>query len=244
MKYIVWLLLASLVVLNFGSVKNFGAKIIEAGSRDEKKVVLTFDADMTPGMLAKLKSGKVKSYYDQQIIDTLKQESVPATIFITGLWATAYPDAVKDIGANSLFEIGNHSYTHGAFEKPCYGLFPVKDKTKEIADTQAILTKLTGKTPKYFRFPGGCFNDSDVALVESMGLKAVAWDVVSGDAFSSDEYHISKRIQDGVQNGSIIVMHLSGGPNAPATSSVLPSVIHDLKAKGFTFVPLSALIGQ
>jgi len=94
----------------------------------------------------------------------------------------------------------------------------------------------------FFRFPGGCSSRSDRALVRAMGLRAVGWDVVSGDAFCSDSQAIVDRTVASTQNGSIIVMHLSGAPNAPMTAVALPSLVKILRERGFSFVTLSRLL--
>ena len=52
----------------------------------QKIVALTFDADMTPGMLRELKAGKVASWYNGKVIEALRQQQAPATLFLTGLW--------------------------------------------------------------------------------------------------------------------------------------------------------------
>jgi peptidoglycan/xylan/chitin deacetylase (PgdA/CDA1 family) len=92
--------------------------IFDHAATSQKMVALTFDADMTPGMLRELKSKKVASWYDERVIETLRQQQVPATLFLTGLWIEAYSAATKELSANPLFELGNHSYSHGAFILP------------------------------------------------------------------------------------------------------------------------------
>src|SRR5581483_6775328 len=60
-------------------------QVFEHGSRFKHQVAITFDADMTQGMLLMLKNGLVKSWYNSQIIDLLHQNQVKATFFLTGL---------------------------------------------------------------------------------------------------------------------------------------------------------------
>jgi len=43
-------------------------------------------------------------------------------------------------------------------------------------------------------------------------------------------------------NGSIIVLHMNGAPNAPRTADTLFEIIEQLKNKGFEFVKLSELL--
>lgn len=227
-------------------VRNIDAKIpagiLEHGSREAKVVALTFDADMTPKMKNDLKIGIVKSWYEKGVIDILEKNNVPATLFLTGMWAELYPDVTKELGENPLFEIGNHSYDHGAFHMPCYGLGEVKDKRAEVKRTQEILKNLIGYTPKYFRFPGGCGASDDVALVSQLGLQVIGWDDISGDAYIRDsaEPIISQTLKN-AQNGSIIVFHMHGGRTAPQTVHALQAIIDGLRKKGFSFVKVSEL---
>ena len=62
-----------------------------------KTVILSFDADMTPSMRARLMTGKVKAWYDPVIIDMFIQDHVPARIFVTGLFAEVYPDLIRQL---------------------------------------------------------------------------------------------------------------------------------------------------
>lgn len=218
------------------------AALITHGSRDKNEIALTFDADMTPKMKKEMNDGKVKSWYDARITAILEKENVPATFFITGMWAEMYPDAVKDISGRKLFEIGNHSYDHAAFHLPCYKLAPATNTREEVAHTQKILAGLIGREPTLFRFPGGCADDAKIKEVSDSGLTPIGWDVSSADAFSYNAAAILRQVLGKTQNGSIIVMHLSGPPNAPETAAVLPGVIQQLRAKGFTFVTLSKLL--
>lgn len=214
---------------------------ITVSTPPQKPVALTFDADMTQGMLNNLKSGKVASWYNKDVIDVLEKDNVPATIFITGLWAEAYPGVTKELSENPLFEIGNHSYSHPRFTSNCYNLPAVVNRDQEFKKAQEILKNITGVYPKLFRFPGGCFLKSDLDIAKKYNLKIVGWDVASGDAFNDNTQAIIKRVERKVKPGSIVVMHLNGGANAPATAKALPEIISYLRFKGYTFVKVSQL---
>ena len=102
---------------------------------NQKVVALTFDADMTFKMFNELKSGKIASWYNQRVIAMLRQEHVPATLFLAGLWIEEYPAVTQELSTDPLFEIGNHSYSHPGFRSPCYGLGSVK-KSNQAAEVQ------------------------------------------------------------------------------------------------------------
>ncbi len=209
-------------------------------------VALTFDADMTPGMLRSLKSGRLKSSYDHRIIDTLDSTHTPATIFATGMWMERYSAVTARLAADPLLEFGDHSYRHSAFTAPCYGLpvLPSRERTADVRHTARILDRLVPAHTPYFRFPGGCHDKAAVRAVLAAGVTPVQWDVISGDAFGHDPHAISRHVLASVRGGSIVIMHLNGAPTAPSTHAALPSIIRGLRAKGLRTVRLSSLLAS
>lgn len=218
--------------------------VITHGLRTSNKVALTFDADMTPKMKKDLETKKVSSWFNREVVDILKRDNASATFFVTGMWAQIYDKELKELAHNQLFEIENHSYSHPGFATPCYGLRPVnqKDKSGEISEAQNIITKITGRAPIYFRFPGGCAKTADIKLVEKYNLSVVHWDVISGDAFGKNADIIISHVLKKTRGGSIIVFHLNGGPNAPKTAEALEPIISGLKGKGFQLVTVSDIL--
>jgi len=202
---------------------------------------------MTQGMLARLRAHEVASWYDPRIAAELRSTGTPATVFLTGLWAQTYPGVVRSLAADPRFEIENHSFDHAAFRAPCYGLPTVSTdaaRRKEVTDGASAITAAGGGTPIYFRFPGGCHATADLKLVAGLGETPIGWDVVSGDAFQSNPTVVVRDVLTGVQPGSIIVMHLMGPPNAPATADALATLIPELQARGFEFVILRELLAS
>ncbi len=224
------ILSAAIILLCFSHV---------AMASSPKRIALTFDADMTYAMQKKVKQGTM--WYSPELVKYLEQEKIPATIFMTGLWAQTYPDEAKYIAKDSLFEIGNHSYSHPGFESPCYKLPRVHDKAFELDEAQKAIREVTGVTPTLFRFPGGCHNAADDALVEKHGLRVAEWDVVSGDAFSKKEKSIVHNVVHQAHDGAVVVMHL-GGPHASATPDAVRDIVVQLRKEGYIFVQASELI--
>lgn len=217
--------------------------VITHGSRDKKVVALTFDADMTPKMKRDLEEGKVSSWYNKKVIDILETNKVPATLFLAGMWIELYPKETKELSANPLFQLGNHSYSHPAFEKKCtaLNLIPHEKDDEEIEKTQKLLKDVAGIDNHIFRFPGGCYDDFALKEVHKLGLDAIGWDVTSSDAFNPNEPQLVSNVLNHAQNGSIILMHMIGNRNAPQTANALPTIISGLKARGFGFVKVSEI---
>lgn len=236
---------SALVLLASASASS--TKLILHGPRTHKWVALTFDADMTQAMIADLRSGQVPSWYDRAVIKTLRRTHTPATIFLTGLWTKTYPDAVRSFARDPLLELENHSWDHAAWAGTCYGLPAVRSRARkkaEVLQTEAIIKRIAGVTPRYFRFPGGCLTQADVRLVASLGEQPVQWDVISGDSFLTDPVRVESEVLRQVRPGSIVVMHLVGAARTPATAPAVNYLIPKLRARGYRFVTLKQLLTQ
>lgn len=94
----------------------------------------------------------------------------------------------------------------------------------------------------YFRFPGGCYDQQALRTLSAVGVTAVQWDVVSGDAFATDSDAVARQVLEGVEPGSVVVMHCTLSA-APATELALHTIVPELRKKGFRFVKVSELIG-
>lgn len=215
----------------------------DRGPGDAGLIALTFDADMTPDMLYRLRSGQVASWYNREVIDVLRSESIPATIFLTGLWAETYRSEAAEIARDPLFEVGSHTFDHAAFRVPCWGLPSARDRLGELVLAQDAISMATGVTPNLLRFPGDCWTFADAGLAQSIGLTTVAGDVRSGDAFNNSVAAIVRAVLSAIRPGSIVVMHLQGGPNAPLTAPALRQLIPALRARGLGFARVSELLG-
>lgn len=167
-------------------------------------------------------------------------------MFMTGRWADEYPEEARDIGRDPQFEVANHSYSHYAFTDDCYGL-PTVPKDKMRADVERAYTafKKAGvpHAMPYFRFPGGCYDRTALRALSAVGVTAVQWDVVSGDAFATDADAVARQVLEGVRPGSVVVMHCTRSA-APATEEALRTIIPELREKGYRFVKVSELIGR
>jgi peptidoglycan-N-acetylglucosamine deacetylase len=215
------------------------------GSRAVPMVALTFDTNMTDGMLAELDKGKVPSFVNQAAIDQLRALKVPATIFLAGEWVERYPDVTRSLASDPLFQLASHSYAHRAFKAPCYGLgaaMPVAAMAPDVEHSEQVLRRFTDHPTPYFRFPGGCYDQAALEAIGPTGVVVVQYDVASGDAFGTSVDAIVSTVMRSTTNGSIVVMHLTGGNTAPLTARALPRVISGLRGRGLRLVKLSELL--
>ncbi|MGW7260450.1 polysaccharide deacetylase family protein [Streptomyces sp. NPDC054834] len=218
--------------------------VFEHGPRTRgKTVALTFDADMTADQGPRAAAGE--HFDNPALIATLRALKVPATVFMTGRWADEYPAEARSLGHDRQFEVANHSYSHYAFTGDCYGL-PTVAADRMRSDVERAYTAIrkagVPHPMPYFRFPGGCYDQKALRALSGLGVTAVQWDVVSGDAFATDADAVARQVLDGVKPGSVVVMHCTRSA-APTTERAVRTVVPELRKRGYRFVKVSELIG-
>jgi peptidoglycan/xylan/chitin deacetylase (PgdA/CDA1 family) len=208
-------------------------------------VALTFDADMTDAMIARLRRGEVPSYANLRLLGMLERGEIPATFFVTGQWAERYPQVTRRIAGNPRFELANHSYEHAAFTAGCYTLprLPAKDMTDDVAKTFRTLEPFGGRQTRYFRFPGLCHDQAALRALAPLGVTVIDGDVVSGDPFARSAAPVVHAVLSQVRPGSIVIMHLTEA-NARYTDDALPPILAGLRKRGLEPVTLSELLGE
>jgi peptidoglycan/xylan/chitin deacetylase (PgdA/CDA1 family) len=214
-------------LLSFSSYCIADDLVIEHGSRDSRKIALTFDA--CPTGLA--------DEYDEGVIEVLLREKAPATLFLSGRWVEKNPETAKYLAAQPQFEIANHAYWHPhMLEKDDARIL------RELKRTQAIIKKITGRTPRYFRPPYGEVDERLATLAKKAGLATIQYDIASGDPDPGlSPRRIARSVLRDAQGGSIIVFHMN--EKGAHTAEVLPEVIRGLREKGFTLVTVGDLLG-
>ena len=219
--------------------------VVTNGPRDRRLVALTFDSNLTDGMIQELDQHRVASFANVAVIDELDQLQVPATLFLAGKWIERYPDLTRRLAGDPLFELGSHSYEHRAYHLPCYGLggLPVAQMAADVDHSEQLLRQFTNRPTPYFRFPGGCYDATALQATGGTGITVIQYDLASGDAFGTSVRAIVNNVVNNAQNGSIIVMHITGGNTAPLTAYALPAVVNGLRQKGFSLVRVSDLLG-
>ncbi|SIM70562.1 Peptidoglycan/xylan/chitin deacetylase, PgdA/CDA1 family [Micromonospora cremea] len=217
--------------------------VVDHGPRTGNRVALTFDADMTDGMLRNLRAGRVKSYANLRIVDLLEREQVPATFFLTGKWVERYPDLTRRLADNPRFELANHTYGHLAYTGDCYDLprVPAKGMTEDAAKTFELIEPYGGRQTRYFRFPGLCHDAAALSALAPLGLTVVDGDVVSGDPFATAWEPIVRAVLDNVRPGSVVIMHVTEA-NAAMTDEALPHILAGLRDRGLVPATLSEVL--
>lgn len=190
-------------------------------ARDNKCVSLTFDAAW----------GNEDT---EQLIEILGSYNVKATFFVVGEWVDKYPESVKSLH-DAGHEVMSHSDDHAHFSR--------------LSDSQIVenlnacndkIEGVTGVRPTLFRCPYGEYDDHVIKTVNSIGMKAIQWDVDSLDWKDLSAGEITKRVTGNVKPGSIVLFHNA----AKHTPEALPQIIEFLLAEGYEIIPVSDILLQ
>ena len=198
----------------------------------DRVVALTLDAC----------GGRSGSGYDAELIQTLRHERVPATLFVNARWIEANPRKFRQLAADPLFEIANHGTEHRPVSvtgRSAYGIAgtsSVAQVVDEVAVNQRLITQFTGTAPAFFRSGTAHYDDVAVRVVNDLGLEVVNFNVLgdAGATYSADQ------VADAMLSskpGSIILAHMNrpDGGTAEGIDAALPK----LSQRGLRFVRLS-----
>jgi peptidoglycan/xylan/chitin deacetylase (PgdA/CDA1 family) len=198
------------------------------GGKSSREIALSFDACPTSG----------RNHFNKTIANTLIQTRTPATIFLSGRWVQEDTAATRLLASDSLIELGNHSFTH-----PHMTRLPVSEIKRELERTQEIIKNLTGQVPFLFRAPYGELDDTLMSTAKKLGLVTVQFSVESGDPDTSfTAERLIKWVTREARNGSVIIMHINN--RGWHTAQALPTIINDLRGKGYKFVKVSKLMKE
>ena len=216
-------ILLAMVITQSISVSAAASKFITSVNTTSKVVALTFD-DGADGANT------------NKILDILAKNNVKATFFLTGSGANNHPQYIKNIAAKG-HQLGNHSYTHPDFTK-----LTATQMKSELDRTEALIKSLTEKTTKpIFRAPFGAVNSTVLNGVGAAGYGyTIQWNIDTIDWKGLTASQINTKVQTNINPGSIVLMHTGAG--APGTPLALPTMISQLKAKGYQFVTVSQLL--
>ncbi|HEY9004896.1 MAG TPA: polysaccharide deacetylase family protein [Ohtaekwangia sp.] len=200
---------------------------------DKKVLALTFDAC----------GGPHGSGYDEELINFLRKEKIPATLFLSGTWIDAHPDKVKELASDPLFEIENHGLLH----RPCtidgetmYGIHGTANVSQAVDEIELNARKIelmTSRKPLYFRSATATTDEACATIARHLNETIISYDLLSGDAVAGTPASvIRENLLRGARHGAIVIMHM----NHPEWNGyeALKQALPLLQKQGFTFVKL------
>lgn len=192
---------------------------IYAVATEEKKVALTFDAAWGADQT-------------RVIMDEVEKYGYKCTFFLTGFWAEANKELVKEIHDRG-HQIGNHSQNHKHLNE-----LNSETLQTEIDSVNALINELTGETPRFFRAPFGEYDNDLVKAVGAKGMQCIQWSVDSLDWKGLSGSQITERVIANIEPGFIVLMHNASDHIVEA----LPLILLSVQNKGMTAVRLDELV--
>lgn len=197
---------------------------IKHGNREQANIALTFDCEGTEENIT-------------EVLQILKTDDTKATFFLEGITVEQKPHLVPLILAQG-HELGNHSYSH-----PHFSTLTQTEIISEITRTEDLISTAAGQPVpmRFFRFPYGGRTPEIRQWVAQLGYQSAFWDVdAKGWKSTITTTDVISTITNTVKPGSIVIMHCS----AAADRKALPTVITALKARGYSFEILSAVVKE
>lgn len=173
------------------------------------------------------------------LLDILAGYNVKATFFCLGTCVEQNPDIVQRIAQEGHI-IGNHSYDHADLTT----LTPDQVR-EEVTRAEVAIQQVTGLRTALFRPPFGALNDQSIQVILSLGYKIILWNVDSLDWTGIPGPSVAAQVVPNTVPGSIILMHNACDGSIQAgtgTSQSLAYIIEILRAEGYNFVTIPALL--
>jgi peptidoglycan/xylan/chitin deacetylase (PgdA/CDA1 family) len=166
------------------------------------------------------------------VLDVLAAEHVQATFFCTGRAVLANPQ----LGLRTFREghvVGSHGWDHADFSRLGFD-----SAYARLIDDRNVWWQLAHVVPMpFFRPPYGAYTPTTIAAAGAAGYSAVIlWDVDPFDWKNPGVGTIVSRVVGATTPGAIDLMH-----TLPETAAALPTIIGDLRARGYRFLTLPEL---
>ena len=161
------------------------------------------------------------------LLDMLEQKDVRATFFLCGYRIEAFPtlpEALRRAG----HELGVHGYSH-----ECFDAMTPDELRSELSRTAALM----GMSPTLVRPPCGAWNAQVREAAREAGMRIILWSVDPEDWRCRDPAEIARRVCEGAEDGSIILLH----DLYPSSVDAAARIIDRLRAEGYEFCTVSEL---
>lgn len=197
----------------------------KAYENKEKVLYLTFDAGYENGNVEK-------------ILDTLKEEKVPAAFFLLDNIILKNTDLViRMVDEGHL--VCNHTKNHRDLSFADTGRI-----STDLSALENIYKEKTGREmSKYFRFPEGKYSLDALKCVSELGYKTIFWSFAYDDWDNGRQMggeKAKKKIIENTHCGAVILLH----PTSKTNAEILPDLIKTWKSMGYTFGTLDELTNK
>lgn len=203
-----------------------------AGTNDRLQIALTFDAGSDVG-------------YAAAILDYLRDEDIPATFGMTGIWAEDHPVLVRRMVAEG-HQMMNHSYSHASFTGASTGTDPLAyaQILDELQRTEQIVSDITGgyEMKPYFRFPYGDALERELAIIYEAGYYLnIFWTCDTlGWKLGVTGADVAQRCTTDALPHEITLLHV--GAPAAGDFEGLPALVDFYRNAGYEFVTIEQML--
>ncbi|WOQ16319.1 polysaccharide deacetylase family protein [Raineyella sp. W15-4] len=174
------------------------------------------------------------SQYTSRLVDILDANNVNATFFAVGQNVGGYPSTVRRSYENGN-EIMNHSWSH-----PDLTGLSASGVSSELSRTSDAIGSTVGRRPTLVRPPYGSYNSTVTSVAGQQGMAVILWNNDTLDWSNRNTATIISRATSSATPGGIILMH----DLYPTTVDAVPTIIGNLKARGYALVSVSDVIGN
>jgi len=197
-----------------------------AAARGE--VALTFDDGPDPELTPR-------------VLDLLEAHGVRATFFCIAEKAARHPELAREIVRRG-HAVENHSNRH----QHTFAFLMLGGLRRDLCASQATITALTGRAPRFFRPPMGFRNPLLDPVLHEMGLALVSWTRRGFDTYWGDPDDVAMLLARGLAAGDILLLHDSHAAptpdGKPVVLEVLPRLLDAIRRQGLKPVTLPQAI--
>ena len=189
---------------------------VVSDAAEPKKIALTFDDGPHP-------------VYTKILLDGLAERGAKASFFVTGENAEKYPELILRMQKEGHL-IGNHTYHHVELTK-----VSENEARLELADTSAVIVRITGKEPEYMRPPFGAWQRK---LEQEIQMLPVLWTIDPLDWTTENQDEIVNKVVTEAEENDIILLHDCYKSSIEAGLRI----VDILQEEGFVFVTVDELL--
>jgi peptidoglycan-N-acetylglucosamine deacetylase len=171
------------------------------------------------------------------VLDVLDAAGARATFFCIAERARRHPELVREIVRRG-HSVQNHSDLHSHR----FSLLGPRGFAREIHAAQAVLSDVTGETPRFFRAPAGLRNPFLAPVLHRFGLVLASWTRRGFDTRERDPQRVLQRLTRGLAAGDILLLHdgncARDHQGRPVILTVLPALLAELRRQNLMPVTL------
>lgn len=191
-------------------------------------IALTFDACGGPTGMG----------VDEALVDTLREFSVPATLFLNHRWIEENPDMTRTLHSDPLFRLENHGTLHAPLSvngQSAYGIAGTSSPAEVIDEIEVNreLLRSFGADSTWFRSGTAHYDDVAVQIARDLGVSIAGFSVNGDDGAKASASQVAARIQD-APDGAIVLAHMNHPESG--TAAGVRAALEEMSDARFVFV--------